>query len=129
LFILHALTLHKVLDLKGVPKSSENGLLDAFLTHTSTAPELPTTSFLSALDMHPPASALALALSGASTPVGPGAAPAARDVGAALRAALGSPPLSAVSPASSVREEGQKKEVFSDFKRLVSFGLRRDTMQ
>jgi hypothetical protein len=116
----------QILDLKGVSKTSENGLLDAFLTHTSVRPELPTTSFLSALDMHPPASALASALSGASTPVGSGAAPAARDVGAALRAALGSPPLGAGAPLGA-SQDGQKKEVFSDLKRLVSFGLRRDT--
>jgi hypothetical protein len=121
----------KVLDLKGVAKSEEGLLLDSFLTITSTRDDLPTTSFLSSLDMQPPTGTL---LSGASTPVIPGislsvlGSPPSRDVGLALRAALGSPPLTGSNTPDS-QGEGQKREVFSDLKRFVSFGLRRDGAQ
>jgi hypothetical protein len=120
----------KVLDLKGVAKSDEGMLLDTFLTITSTRNELPTTSFLSSLDMQPPSGTL---LSGTSTPVMSGSgtglslgALGNAQVGSAIRAALGSPPLTGTNTPDG---EGPKREVFSDFKRFVSFGLRRDGAQ
>lgn len=53
--------------------------------------------------------------------------------GESIFTALGSPPLSGPSTGSSAadgaasRTAEQKREVFSDFRRFVSFGLRRDT--
>lgn len=60
---------------------------------------------------------------------GNGTATSATD---AIFSALGSPPVSG-NPMTSADlsnrtgEAGQKREVFSDFRRFVSFGLRRDT--
>jgi len=119
----------KILDLKGTPKMEQNSLLDSFLTITSTKTDLESTSFLSSLDMDPPAnlavgspatSRIALPLSSAS---------AAESVFSALT----SPPLSGPPTGSSndgsakgYGELGQKREVFSDIRRFVTFGLRRD---
>lgn len=49
--------------------------------------------------------------------------------GESLFAALGSPPLSGppTGDGASGRLGEQKREVFSDFRRFVSFGLRRET--
>lgn len=66
----------------------------------------------------------------ASLPVVGGAGGA---IGAAesIFAALGSPPLSGPPTGSSAagKNEDPKREVFSDFRRLMSFGLRRDSTQ
>lgn len=119
----------QILDLKGTPKIEQNSLLDSFLTITSTKTDLESTSFLSSLDMDPPmslavgspaTSRIALPLSSAS---------AAESVFSALT----SPPLSGPPTGSSNdgsakgSEAGQKREVFSDIRRFVTFGLRRDT--
>ncbi|KII92548.1 hypothetical protein PLICRDRAFT_37313 [Plicaturopsis crispa FD-325 SS-3] len=113
----------KILDLKGTPKAEQNSLLDSFVTITSTKNELESTSFLSSLDMDP----------SATSHIGsPNASRVNLPIssGESMFAALGSPPLSGPSTGSSDRTvgaEGQKREVFSDFRRFVSFGLRRDT--
>ncbi|KAH8119366.1 Vps53-like protein, partial [Phellopilus nigrolimitatus] len=126
----------KVLDLKGTPRAEQNDLLDSFVTITSTKPELEGASFLSTLDMDPQSSQqivnltspagsrvhlpslLAGANSGSSTSEG-------------ILSALASPPLSGPSTGSDTSsragELNQKREVFSDLRRFVSFGLRRDT--
>ncbi|KIY61936.1 hypothetical protein CYLTODRAFT_494967, partial [Cylindrobasidium torrendii FP15055 ss-10] len=94
----------KILDLKGTAKHAQNDLLDAFLTVTSTKGELETTSFLSALDMDPQATTEGM-LSG-----------------------LASPPLSGPPTGSSgATGAGAEAKVFSDLRRFVTFGLRRDT--
>jgi len=125
----------KILDLKGTPLPEQSGLLDSFLTITSTKAELESTSFLSSLDMDPTATtqissdltspvgsrvSLPLMEGGASTPMG---------AAESLFAALGSPNISGPTAGSSAtgRPDDQRREVFSDFRRFVS-GFRRDTM-
>jgi vacuolar protein sorting-associated protein 53 len=110
-----------VLDLKGTPKPSQNSLLDSFLTITSTQNELQTTSFLSALDMDPPA-VLSATTSGINTPTG---IQSPRG-GEGLLGVVGSPPR-VDTPPGGVQEDATRA-VFPDFKRLVTFGLRRETM-
>lgn len=128
----------KILDLKGTPKAEQNSLLDSFVTTSSTNAELEGTSFLSTLDMDPPLSVMlgnpasariALPLSLGLT-VGGGAADGGSGGGGF--GALHTPPLTGPSTGSSAdgstkaSESGQKREVFSDFRRFVSFGLRRE---
>ncbi|THH12677.1 hypothetical protein EW146_g7473, partial [Bondarzewia mesenterica] len=60
----------QILDLKGTPRSEENDLLDAFVTTTSTKPELEQTSFLTALDMDPPANGTMLQTGALTSPSG-----------------------------------------------------------
>ncbi|KAG7098487.1 hypothetical protein E1B28_000431 [Marasmius oreades] len=107
----------KILDLKGVPKNDENHLLDRFVTITSTKEELESTSFLTSLDMDPSSGALGTL---ASHPV------AGQDK---IFAGLTSPPISGPSTGANASDasRGERREVFSDFRRLVSFGLRRDS--
>ncbi|KAJ6500190.1 Vps53-like protein [Mycena vitilis] len=119
----------KILDLKGTPKAEQNNLLDSFLTITSTNDDLEGTSFLSSLDMDPggPAqlhsnlsspggSRVSLPLSGGVT-------------SESIFANLTSPGTSGPSTGTSVADSrpGDQRQVFSDFRRFVSFGLRRDT--
>ncbi|KAF9479029.1 hypothetical protein BDN70DRAFT_921489 [Pholiota conissans] len=124
----------KILDLKGTPKTVQNNLLDSFLTITSTKTDLESTSFLSSLDMDPPAaghaggslispgaSRVSLPLGGAADGIfsgltGPGASgpTTGSDSGGGVGVAAG-------------RAESHKREVFSDFRRFVSFGLRKDS--
>ncbi|KAK1230251.1 Vacuolar protein sorting-associated protein 53 [Marasmius sp. AFHP31] len=108
----------KVLDLKGVPKNDENVLLDNFVAITSTK-DLESTSFLTSLDMDPSG----LTLPGTLT----SPASTAQDK---IFSALASPPMSG-PPTGGSGTDGyrgdQRREVFSDFRRFVSFGLRRDT--
>ena len=124
------------MDLKGTPRAEQNTLLDTFVTVTSTKPELEGTSFLSTLDMEPhtnqrsgnltsPASSrvhLPSLLSGASS---------TSSTAEGVIAALSSPPPSGPSTGSDgvakSGESAQRSNVFSDVRRLVSFGLRRDT--
>jgi len=127
----------KILDLKGTPKGEQSKLLDSFLTVTSTKTELESTSFLSSLDMDPPGAAqigINLPSPGGSRVSLPslvnGGISGATAAGESLFAALGSPPLSGPLTGDGVaggRSTEQKREVFSDFRRFVSFGLRRET--
>ncbi|KAG8214105.1 Vps53-like protein [Butyriboletus roseoflavus] len=113
----------KILDLKGTPKAEQNSLLDSFLTITSTKTDLESTSFLSSLDMDPstslavgsPAtSRIALPLSSTS---------AAESVFSALSSpSLSGPPTGSSNDGSAKGNE--KREVFSDIRRFVTFGLR-----
>ncbi|KZT29143.1 hypothetical protein NEOLEDRAFT_1056915 [Neolentinus lepideus HHB14362 ss-1] len=119
----------KILDLKGTPKAEQNSLLDSFVTTTSTKPDLESTSFLSSLDMDPPtASQTPSLMSPSSSRINLPSLLAGKADG------LVSPPLTSPSPsmdASQQKAEGtpQKRDVFMDVKRFVSFasGLRRDT--
>lgn len=113
----------KILDLKGTPKGEQNDLLDSFLAITSTKNELESTSFLSSLDMDPTTSALSLLGSPSGSRVAlPLAASPLPD------GAFGSAPGSGPPTGDGKNPEtAQKREVFSDFKRFVTFGLRRDT--
>ncbi|KAJ6594211.1 Vps53-like protein [Mycena capillaripes] len=119
----------KILDLKGTPKAEQNNLLDSFLTITSTNDHLEGTSFLSSLDMDPSGSAgLNSNLSSpggsrVSLPLNGGA------TGESIFANLTSPGTSGPSTGTGVADgrPGDQRQVFSDFRRFVSFGLRRDT--
>ncbi|PFH49037.1 hypothetical protein AMATHDRAFT_64066 [Amanita thiersii Skay4041] len=139
----------KILDLKGTPKNVQNSLLDSFLTITSTKTDLESTSFLSSLDMDPPAhlgaSLVSPGASRVSLPLvvgGSGTSGASGGGGEGVFSGLASQVASSgPSTGSSVGGTGAgaggtdagrgvgepKREVFSDFRRLVSFGLRRDT--
>ncbi|KAI6033241.1 Vps53-like protein [Pisolithus orientalis] len=122
----------KILDLKGTPKLEQNSLLDTFVTIASTKTELNGTSFLSSLDMDPPptvtfgspaASRVALPL--VMTPSGGSDG----GLGVLNSSPSSGPPtgLSTEGTAGRGSEPSQKREVFSDIRRFVSFGLRRDT--
>uniref|UniRef100_V5EXX2 Uncharacterized protein n=2 Tax=Kalmanozyma brasiliensis (strain GHG001) TaxID=1365824 RepID=V5EXX2_KALBG len=58
----------KILDLKGVRKVDQNGLLDRFLSTTTTIAELGDQSFLSQLDMDPPPQPILASPFSAATP-------------------------------------------------------------
>ncbi|KAI6131588.1 Vps53-like protein [Pisolithus croceorrhizus] len=122
----------KILDLKGTPKAEQNSLLDAFVTIASTKTELNSTSFLSSLDMDPPPT-VTCGSPGASRVALPLVMTPSGGSDGAL-GVLNSPPssgpptgLSTEGTAMKGSEPGQKREVFSDIRRFVSFGLRRDT--
>ncbi|KAJ3999292.1 Vps53-like protein [Lentinula boryana] len=111
----------KILDLKGTPKAEQNNLLDSFVTITSTKDELQGTSFLSSLDMDPPN---VTQLGGTLT------SPAIVSATESIFSGLVSPPISGPPTGSTEpTRNDQRREVFSDFKRFVSFGLRRDSSQ
>jgi hypothetical protein len=110
----------QILDLKGTPKASQSDLFDSFLTITSTKSELQSTSFLSSLDMDPSPSSHLTALNIAS----PGSGRLALPVPSAAESASGP---STGDSATTGSKGDQKREKFSDFKRFVSFGLRRDS--
>ncbi|KJA27598.1 hypothetical protein HYPSUDRAFT_34704 [Hypholoma sublateritium FD-334 SS-4] len=117
----------KILDLKGTPKPIQNNLLDSFLTITSTKTDLKSTSFLSSLDMDPPATGHA----GGSL-VSPGASRISLPIGSAAEgifSGITGPGPSGPTTGSSATStsDNQKREVFSDFRRFVSFGLRKET--
>ncbi|EPQ57099.1 hypothetical protein GLOTRDRAFT_137518 [Gloeophyllum trabeum ATCC 11539] len=118
----------KILDLKGTPKTEQNSLLDTFVTTTSTKRDLESTSFLSSLDMDPPAASQTASL---MSPSGSRINLPSLLVGKDGLSGLGSPPLPSPVPSieSQPKPEGtpQKRDVFMDVRRLVSFGLRRDT--
>jgi len=120
----------KIIDLKGTPRAEQNDLLDFFVTITSTKPELEQTSFLTELDMDPPAtSALSLTSPNGSRVALPGAG-TGTGAGEALLATLVSPPLSNSSSGADTPPRGDAnatKQVFSDIRRLMSFAVRRDT--
>nr|VWO97163.1 Chloride channel protein [Ganoderma boninense] len=116
----------KILDLKGTPKTAQNDLLDSFLTITSTKTDLEGSSFLTTLDMDPGSVANMTSPGSSRVSLIPGAA------GESILAALSSPPLtnapSTGSDGTNKSDQSSKREVFSDFKRFVSFGLRRETL-
>ncbi|KAJ7495902.1 Vps53-like protein [Mycena galericulata] len=120
----------KILDLKGTPKAEQNNLLDSFLTITSTNDDLEGTSFLSSLDMDP---AGATQFTGnLSSPGGSRVSLPLSGGGATESGIFGnltSPGASGPSTGTSVADgrPGDQRQVFSDFRRFVSFGLRRDT--
>ncbi|OAX41129.1 hypothetical protein K503DRAFT_713205 [Rhizopogon vinicolor AM-OR11-026] len=124
----------KILDLKGTPKIEQNSLLDSFLTITSTKTDLESTSFLSALDMDPPMTLGAtLGSPGSSRTTLPlSTTPGGPNSDSIFGSLSGSPPLSGPPTGSSTdgstskgMEPAQKREVFSDIRRFVTFGLRR----
>ncbi|KAL0956636.1 hypothetical protein HGRIS_002769 [Hohenbuehelia grisea] len=126
----------KILDLKGTPKAEQNSLLDSFLTVTSTKDDLESTSFLTSLDMDPPTtSQIAAEIAGGgrvSLPQVVEAAMSAANIGGERTfAGLVTPPMSGPPTSSnnsdSSRSGDQKPQVFSDFRRFVSFGRRKDT--
>lgn len=106
----------QILDLKGTPKYQQNDLLDSFLTITSTKSELDSTSsFLSSLDMDPN-----------TTQGGMMSPPIMSPSVEGIFSGLASPPISG-PPTGSSTADGGRPQVFSDFRRFVSFGLRRDS--
>ena len=112
----------QILDLRGTTKAEQNDLLDSFLTITSTKSDLESTSLLTSLDMDPGQT------NNANTQANRGGGFAA---GEGILAALASPP-GAATPVTGTdtppRDGTTKREVFQDFKRFVSFGLRRESM-
>ncbi|KAG9316811.1 Vps53-like protein [Chiua virens] len=121
----------KILDLKGTPKTEQNSLLDLFLTITSTKTDLESTSFLTSLDMDPPTT-LAVgspATSRIALPLSSTSAAAESMFGALTSPPLSGPPTGSSNDGGSTKgnESGQKREVFSDIRRFVTFGLRRET--
>ncbi|OJT15430.1 Vacuolar protein sorting-associated protein 53 -like protein [Trametes pubescens] len=116
----------KILDLKGTPKAEQNDLLDTFLTVTSTKTELDSTSFLSSLDMDPGQVATLTSPGSSRVSLLPGGVG-----GESLMSALSPPPMGGTSSSGAdtpPKQDQGRREVFSDFKRFVSFGLRRETM-
>ncbi|KAI0633222.1 Vps53-like protein [Trametes polyzona] len=117
----------KILDLKGTPKAAQNDLLDSFLTITSTKNELESTSFLSSLDMDPGQVSTLTSPGSSRVSLLPGGT-----AGESLLAALSPPPIAGAPSSGSEtppkQDQSSRREVFSDFKRFVSFGLRRETM-
>ncbi|KAF9793124.1 Vps53-like protein [Thelephora terrestris] len=121
----------KILDLKGTPKVEENELLDSFLTITSTKPELEKASFLTLLDMDPSASNIAATTSspGGSRVSLPSLVAQVSSSGGGdnIFSALTSPPPVEKDPNGKPEPSSEKKrEVFSDFRRFVSFAVRRE---
>ncbi|KAJ3554569.1 hypothetical protein NM688_g3036 [Phlebia brevispora] len=110
----------KILDLKGTPKTQQNDLMDSFLQVTSTKTDLDNTSFLSSLDMDP-----------GTLPnlQSPGGSRVNLTAGESIMAALSSPPLAMGIDRSETPPRAEPTSKFSDFRRFVSFAVRRDTMQ
>ncbi|SJK97035.1 related to VPS53-subunit of VP51-54 complex, required for protein sorting [Armillaria ostoyae] len=114
----------KILDLKGTPRVEQNNLLDLFVTITSTKNDLDSTSFLTSLDMEPNSAQIVGGL------ISPMIITPASD---GVFSGLISPPISgpptgsSLGDSGSVNRPGERREVFSDFRRFVSFGLRRDS--
>ena len=117
----------QILDLKGTPKAEQNGLLDSFLTITSTKPELDTASFLSSLDMDPSFGNVVAATSspGGSRVSLPSLVTQVSLGGDNIFSALASPQLTERDVKNDPSNE-KKREVFSDFRRFVSFAVRRE---
>ncbi len=113
----------------------QNALLDSFLSITSKKDDLTDTSFLSTLDMDPQATSQT---SGLTSPSGSRLNLPSLIAGSSsgssgtdgLLSTLTSPGVSGPptgSEASGRSGESTQKQVFQDLRRLVSFGLRRDT--
>jgi len=118
----------QILDLKGTPKAEQGGLLDSFLAITSTKPELEKASFLSSLDMDPSAGNI---VSTTSSPGGSRVslpslvAQVSSGGGDNIFSALTSPVERDANGKNDPSSE-KKREVFSDFRRFVSFAVRRE---
>ncbi|KAG9000397.1 Vacuolar protein sorting-associated protein 53 [Tulasnella sp. JGI-2019a] len=116
----------KVLDLKGTPRTEQNALLDKFLTMTSTMADLESASFLTSLDMDPPAIPLtssSLVTPNASVLSLPGLIPSA----AAASVGLMTPPMGSSSSGGGMEASPVgKREMFSGMRKLVNFATRRD---
>ena len=109
------------MDLKGTPKAQQNDLMDTFLTITSTKPELESTSFLSSLDMDPAQT------SQLGSPGGSRVNLLSSGGGDGILAALASPPLSSTPSGTDTPNKLDAASKFSDFRRFVSFAVRRDS--
>jgi hypothetical protein len=125
----------QVLDLKGVPRVMEQDLEDTFLMITSTKTDLDSTSFLSSLDMDPPLTGHATGGAGGGL-LSPAASRVSLPLGQAsategLFQSLSTSTQGSSTPAtgSSTPDGTGKASIsgFSEFRRFVSFGLRKDT--
>jgi len=112
----------------------QNALLDSFLSITSKKDDLTDTSFLSTLDMDPPATSQTSLTSPSGSRLNLPSLIAGSSSGSSgtdgLLSTLTSPGVSGPptgSEASGRSGESTQKQVFQDLRRLVSFGLRRDT--
>jgi len=117
----------KILDLKGTSKVEQGGLLDSFLTITSTKPELEKASFLSSLDMDPSAGSIATTSSpgGSRVSLPSLVAQVSSGGGDSIFSALTSPVEKDPNGKNDLASE-KKREVFSDLRRFVSFAVRRE---
>ncbi|KAJ9106321.1 hypothetical protein QFC21_001467 [Naganishia friedmannii] len=91
----------KILDLKGTPRSSQQKLLDIFLSVTATQDDLQDTSFLTNVDMDP------------------------ENKGTSNERPLLAPALG-MRTGTSTPQRTETPKPFTDFKRLVSFAMRGD---
>ncbi|KAG2016360.1 hypothetical protein CC2G_009531 [Coprinopsis cinerea AmutBmut pab1-1] len=128
----------KILDLKGTPKAAQKNLFDSFEVITSTKTDLESTSFLSSLDMDPPTTAHVggsllspggsrLASGGESMFAGLGAGPGPSGPSTGS-SGVGDGGVGGGGGGGGGRPAGDTKQVFSDFRRFVSFGLRKDSV-
>lgn len=129
-------SLPQILDLKGTTRAAQNDLLDSFVTITSTKPELEQTSFLTSLDMDPhPQQSQIHAFSQLGNITSPGGSRVSLPglLVNSGESGMVSPPPGALTPTGLGTGSGAdtplrgEQKVFSDFRRFVSFGLRRDT--
>ena len=118
-------TLLQILDLKGTPKTQQNDLMDSFLTITSKKTDLESSSFLSSLDMDPPQTSTLGSPGGSRVNLLAGAGAG----GEGILAALTSPPLGSGLGGGDTPPRSEPASKFSDFRRFVSFAVRRDSMQ
>ena len=102
--------------------------MDTFLSITSTKSDLESTSFLSSLDMDPGQSST-LAASNFGSPSGSRVNLLAGTGGEGILAALTSPPLAGGLSGSDTPPREQPTSKFSDFRRFMTFAVRRDSMQ
>lgn len=103
--------------------------MDSFLSITSTKTDLESTSFLSSLDMDP-AQSSTFTGSNLGSPGGSRVNLLTGTGAEGILAALASPPLaSGLSGGDTPPREQQPTSKFSDFRRFVSFAVRRDSMQ
>jgi hypothetical protein len=107
----------QVLDLKGTPRIEQGALLDTFIASTSTREDLASTSFLSSIDMDPPTQMQSSLV--------------ANSTSAEARSLFGG--MASTPPESGLGSPGaaptERREVFSDLKRLMTFAVRRDRDQ
>lgn len=127
----------KILDLKGIPRAMEQDLEDTFLMITSTKNDLDSTSFLSSLDMDPQLTGYATGGAGGtlfspavSLPLGTASATEGLFHSTSTSTQGPSTPATGTSTPDGTGRGGATSEtkVFSDFRRFVSFGLRKDTV-
>ncbi|WVQ79954.1 hypothetical protein IAT38_002055 [Cryptococcus sp. DSM 104549] len=108
----------KILDLKGTPRTDQQKLLDIFLSVTSTNSDLADTSFLTHIDMDPPANVEVARTM--TSPVG----------GSTLFSPTGGvsglPGLLRAGSADGT-DRSETPKAFGDFRRLVNFATRRET--